>query len=154
MPDHPDNARPTSLAGVKPEALTIIHYPDPRLRKKSQPVTVFDDTLRQVAGRMIELMRAEKGVGLAAPQVGLNIRMFVANPTGKPEDDRVYVNPELCDLEGAEESEEGCLSLPEIRVNVTRATVSGRMRAQDLSGQPFEQGAEGFLTRVWQHETD
>src|SRR3712207_4000244 len=113
MPDTPDN-NPADLSAVKVEDLKVILYPDPRLRKKSQPVTVFDDALRRVAARMFELMRVEKGVGLAAPQVGLNIRLFVINPSGKPEDDQVYVNPVLSGLEGGEELEEGCLSLPEI----------------------------------------
>ena len=69
---------------------------------------------------MFELMRDAKGVGLAAPQVGQNIRLFVMNPTGEPQDDRVYVNPVLTDAEGEEEAEEGCLSLPESTSNVVR----------------------------------
>jgi peptide deformylase len=137
-----------------PDDLRIIHYPDPRLKKKSRPVTDFDDALKQLAARMFELMRTNEGVGLAAPQVGHNIRLFVANATGKPEDDRVYVNPVLSEAEGDEEAEEGCLSLPEIRVNITRPTTRVRIRAQDLDGKPFEEIGEGFVTRVWQHEND
>ena len=76
-------------------------------------------------------MREHKGVGLAAPQVGLNLRLFVVNPTGKPEDDRVYVNPVLSDPDGNDEKEEGCLSLPEINVSIPRPTTL-KMRAQDL----------------------
>ena len=134
--------------------LRVILYPDPRLKKKSQPVTVFDESLRRIAARMFELMREHKGVGLAAPQVGLNIRLFVANPTGKPEDDRVYVNPVLSDADGDEEAEEGCLSLPDINVSIRRPTARVLMRAQDLDGKPFEEVGEGFVTRVWQHEND
>ena len=134
--------------------LRVILYPDPRLKKKSQPVTDFDESLRRIAARMFELMREHKGVGLAAPQVGLNIRLFVANPTGKPEDDRVYVNPVLSDADGDEEAEEGCLSLPDINVAVRRPTARVLMRAQDLDGKPFEEVGEGFITRVWQHEND
>ena len=136
------------------EQLHIIRYPDPRLKKKSLPVTEFDAGLRQVADRMFELMREARGVGLAAPQVGLNIRLFVMNATGKPEDDRVYVNPVLSDADGSEDVEEGCLSIPDVLVKVNRPTARVTMRAQDLSGQPFEQTEEGFVTRVWQHETD
>ena len=99
-------------------------------------------------------MRECKGVGLAAPQVGVNVRLFVANPTGKPEDDKVYVNPVLSDADGDEEGEEGCLSLPEINVKVTRPTARVRMQARDLSGEPFEQVGSGFITRIWQHEND
>src|ERR687896_249494 len=134
--------------------LKIIRWPDPRLKKKSEPVTAFDEDLRKLAARMFDLMRECKGVGLAAPQVGVNIRLFVANPTGKPEDDKVYVNPVLSDAEGDEEGEEGCLSLPDINVKVTRPTARVRMQARDLNGEPFEQVGSGFITRIWQHEND
>jgi peptide deformylase len=134
--------------------LKIIRWPDPRLKKKSEQVSAFDEDLRKLAARMLELMRECKGVGLAAPQVGVNLRLFVANPTGKPEDDKVYVNPVLSDAEGDEEGEEGCLSLPDINVKVTRPTARVRMQARDLSGEPFEQVGSGFITRIWQHEND
>lgn len=136
------------------EDLRVILYPDPRLRKKSEPVKVFDEKLKQIAARMFELMRELEGVGLAAPQVGLNIRLFVVNATGKPEDDKVYVNPRLSDADGDEELEEGCLSLPDVKVNIRRPTARVKMNAQDLDGQPFEEIGEGFITRVWQHEND
>ena len=135
------------------EELKIILYPDPRLKKMSQPVTDFDERLRLLVGRMFELMREAKGVGLAAPQVGENIRLFVMNATQQPGDDRVYVNPVLSDLEGEEEQEEGCLSLPGIHVNVVRGK-QVRMQAQDLEGRPIEGMATGFPARVWQHEFD
>ena len=135
------------------EDLKIILYPDPRLKKMSPPVEVFDESLRALATRMLELMRGAKGVGLAAPQVGQNVRMFVMNATGEPGDDRVYVNPVLSDAEGEEEAEEGCLSLPGIHINVLR-NKQVRMRAQDLEGNPIEEVASGFVPRVWQHETD
>ena len=135
------------------EALKIILYPDPRLKKVSAPVTEFDERLRRLAARMLELMREAKGVGLAAPQVGENVRLFVVNATQEPGDDRIYVNPELGEMEGAEELEEGCLSLPGIHVNVNRAT-QARMRAVDLDGKPIEEVATGFMARVWQHEFD
>src|SRR4051812_38944028 len=116
--------------------ITIIHYPDPRLKKVSAPVTVFNEELRDLAAKMFELMRASKGVGLAAPQVGRNIRMFVMNATGKPEDDKVYVNPVLTEGEGDEEGEEGCLSIPDLRINVVRSR-SLRIQARDLTGHPI-----------------
>lgn len=134
--------------------LRVIYYPDPRLKKKSEPVKVFDDALHRIASRMLELMREHKGVGLAAPQVGLNIRLFVVNATGKPEDDRIYINPVLSDADGDEEDEEGCLSLPDVNVVIRRPTQRLKMTAQDLNGQPFEEIGEGFITRVWQHEND
>jgi peptide deformylase len=135
------------------EQLRIIHYPDPRLRIVGKPVTAFDASLRELVGRMFELMREDKGVGLAAPQVGINKRLFIINPTGKPEDDRVYINPVLSDPAGEDEAEEGCLSLPEIRVNVLRAK-SLHMRAQNLDGNWFEEVGDGYVPRIWQHEND
>ena len=135
------------------EDLKIIHYPDPRLKKVSKPVDRFDDDLRRLAARMFELMREAKGVGLAAPQVGKNVRLFVINPTGQPQDDRVYVNPVLSDAEGDDEAEEGCLSLPGININVSRAK-SLRIHARDLDGNEFEEIGSGFVPRIWQHEND
>src|SRR5438552_3933260 len=103
------------------EDLQIIVWPDPRLRKVSQPVETFDDNLKALTARMFELMREARGVGLAAPQVGQNIRLFIMNHTGVPADDRVYVNPVLTDAEGEEEDEEGCLSLPKINAEIFRS---------------------------------
>ena len=136
------------------EDLQIIDYPDPRLRKVSEPVTQFDDRLKALVTKMFELMRAHKGVGLAAPQVGENIRLFICNPTGEPADDRIYVNPELSEPTGGEEEgEEGCLSLPEINGKIMR-TKSLRMDAQDLNGNRFSDTQTGYLPRIWQHEFD
>jgi len=135
------------------EDLKIITYPDPRLKKPSVPVTLFDENLRLLVARMFELMRQAKGVGLAAPQVAQNIRLFVMNATGQPEDDRVYINPILSEAEGDEEAEEGCLSVPGLTVNVARSKLM-RMQAQDLGGNPIDQVANDFVARVWQHEFD
>jgi peptide deformylase len=135
------------------EDLGIIFYPDPRLKRMSKKVTVFDDKLGDLAARMFTLMREAKGVGLAAPQVGQNIRLFIVNSTGKPEDDRVYVNPELFDADGEESAEEGCLSLPGLHVQILRAKTL-KIRAQDLTGKAFEQDEVGYLPRIWQHELD
>jgi peptide deformylase len=135
------------------EELRIISYPDPRLRRVSLPVTNFGDKLAALVSRMFELMRESHGVGLAAPQVGENVRLFIINPTQKPEDDRIYVNPVLYDAEGEETSQEGCLSLPNINVDVTRAK-SAKMKAQDLAGNPIEQAEADYIARIWQHELD
>jgi peptide deformylase len=136
-----------------PSDLKIIFYPDPRLRKNCESVTTFDQSLKDLAGRMLELMRAARGVGLAAPQVGENIRLFVMNPSGEEGDDHVYVNPVLADAEGEEEGEEGCLSLPGINAKVWR-NKKLKLTAQDLDGNPIEEFADGYIARVWQHETD
>ena len=136
------------------EDLKIIHYPDPRLRRVSEPVTVFDDRLVVLVAKMFELMRASKGVGLAAPQVGENIRLFVANPTGEANDDRIYINPILSEPSGGEEEgEEGCLSLPEINAKIMR-TKTLHIEAQDLSGKSFSDTQSGYIARIWQHEND
>jgi len=133
--------------------LKIVQWPDPRLKKISAPVTAFDQTLASLTEQMFELMRQAKGVGLAAPQVGKNIRLFIVNHDGDPASDRVYINPQLSDADGEEEDEEGCLSLPKVNVNVFRSK-SIRITAQDLTGKVFEQVETGYLPRIWQHETD
>lgn len=134
--------------------LRIVHFPDPVLRARAKPVPQVDDEVRAVARRMIELMHEARGVGLAAPQVGLEWRMFVANVTGEPEDDRVYINPELIEPSAqTEPEEEGCLSLPGIRGQITRPTAI-TIRALDEQGNAIERTAEGLEARVWQHETD
>lgn len=136
------------------EELKIIHYPDPRLRKMSVNVEQFDESVQRLAARMLELMREHKGVGLAAPQVGINLRLFVINPSGEPNDDRVYVNPQLSEPDGGEEeSEEGCLSLPNITANILR-TRTLRIDALDLAGKPFTDTQSGYIARIWQHEFD
>lgn len=136
-----------------PDELKIVLYPDPRLKKMSHPVESFDQTLHDLVVQMFRLMREAHGVGLAAPQVGKNLRLFVMNASGEAGDDQVYINPVLLDGEGNEEAEEGCLSLPDIRIKVNRSKLI-TIKAQDLQGNPFEQSASGFIPRVWQHEFD
>jgi len=138
---------------VETSKLTIVHYPHPVLRKRCEPVAVFDEQLAEVVARMQELMGEARGVGLAAPQVNLAIRLFVMNATGEPEDMRVYVNPSIRDPHGSVEAEEGCLSLPGVHVSVRRAQRC-RIVAQDLKGNPIEEEATDLVARIWQHETD
>ncbi|HUU96029.1 MAG TPA: peptide deformylase [Phycisphaerae bacterium] len=135
------------------DRLSVICYPDPRLRRACQAVTRFDDNLAALAAKMLELMWAGKGIGLAAPQVGVLLRMLVMNVTGDKKDDLVLVNPVIRDPQGSKEAEEGCLSLPNIHVQVRRAARC-RVTAQDLKGNPIELEGEDLLCRVWQHETD
>ena len=135
------------------EALKIIHYPDSRLKKVSVDVTHFGGDVRALADRMLQLMREAKGVGLAAPQVGINHNLFVMNHSGEPADDRIYVNPRLTLLDGEAVAEEGCLSLPEIHIDVLRAD-QVEIAAQTLDGEPVKLQREGFEARVWQHEVD
>jgi peptide deformylase len=131
----------------------IVVYPDSRLRQVCEPFDRFDGELKTLAERMVRTMRAGNGIGLAGPQIGVMGRIFVCNVTGKPQDDLVFVNPELYDLSGAVEAEEGCLSIPDVTVTVRRARRC-RMQAQDVQGRPVDAEAEDLLARVWQHECD
>lgn len=136
------------------DSLKIVRYPAPVLRETARPIDQVDDQVREVAQRMIELMHQAPGVGLAAPQVGLAWRMFVANPTGEEADDRVYINPELIFHDGANAArDEGCLSLPGVTVEVTRPH-QATIRATGLDGKVFEDSADDLLARIWQHEYD
>jgi len=135
------------------DKLSIVFYPDPVLRKKCRPVESFDGRLQDLAARMLEIMKASKGVGLAAPQVGVPIRLFVYNVTGEPADDRVCVNPVLSDPQGASEMDEGCLSIPGVDVPMRRAA-GITLQGLDLHGRPFETRAAELLARVLQHEND
>jgi peptide deformylase len=133
--------------------LRIVYYPDPVLRAQSKPVGEFSSDLAALASRMLELMKAAPGVGLAAPQVGIPIRLFVYNPTGETGGDRVCVNPVLSDLVDPVEGEEGCLSLPDVKVPIRRAR-SARLSAFDAEGRAFELWGTDLEARIWQHESD
>jgi peptide deformylase len=133
--------------------LAILEYPDPRLRKKAAPVTVVDDAMRQLADDMLETMYAAKGVGLAATQVDVHVRMIVLDVSEERNQPLVLFNPEILELEGSGPGEEGCLSLPGIYDKLTRATHI-RVRALARDGKPFEMDAEGLLAICIQHEVD
>ena len=94
-----------------------------------------------------------RGVGLAAPQVGVTVRLFVASPTFDPADRRVFVNPRIISAEGHEENEEGCLSLPGITCKVKRSSIV-TVQGTNLDGETFEETVEELASRAYQHETD
>ncbi len=142
-----------ALAVVDIPSLTIVKYPDPRLRDQGETVTVFDEHLRALIEKMFELMYRYNGVGLAAQQVGLPLRLFVANPTLSEGDERIYINSELIDLSGSAEAEEGCLSFPNLYVAIKRAATA-TIRATDAEGNTFEQTGGDLLARIYQHEHD
>lgn len=135
--------------------LTIIPHPHPTLRVCSRPIRRVDAQLRQIVAEMLDLMYEADGVGLAANQVNLPLRMFVANPTGNREEgeELVLLNPEIQFPKGNETAQEGCLSLPGLYGNVKRPK-SVRVSAYDLSGNSIETEVDGFLARVIQHEND
>src|SRR5688500_12888020 len=133
--------------------LRIIFYPDPRLKKVSAPVENFDENLKTLAARLLELMRANRGVRLPAPQARSLLSTCALHHTGEPEDGRAYVNPILTEAEGTEEAEEGYLSLPGIHINVDRSKRM-RMQANHLDGNPIDLTETGYIARIWQHEFD
>lgn len=135
--------------------LSIIPHPHPTLRVCSRPIRRVDAQLRQIVAEMLDLMYEADGVGLAANQVNLPLRLFVANPTGSREDgeELVLLNPEIQFPKGNETAQEGCLSLPGLYGNVKRPK-SVRVSAYDLSGNSIETEVDGFLARVIQHEND
>ena len=133
--------------------LSILEFPDPRLRTRAAPVTVFDAELKQFVEDMFETMYAANGVGLAATQVNVHRRVLVADMSDGRDQPLALINAEIVAKEGSQVYEEGCLSFPGIYADVTRA-LKVRVRAQDVTGQPFELEAEGPLAVCIQHELD
>jgi peptide deformylase len=143
----------TSLSEIDISSLTLLKYPDPRLRQPCTRVEEFDDRLRALVARMFSVMYEHNGVGLAAPQVGVGLCVFIANAAHEPAGERVYINPQLISNEGSQDGEEGCLSFPGIYCHIKRAAVTV-IRAQDLEGNVFEERGEDLLARAFQHEYD
>jgi len=133
--------------------LTILEYPDPRLRTRATPVTLFDAALQQLAADMLETMYQAPGIGLAATQVNVHQRLLVADVSDGHDDPRVLVNPEITARDGVEVREEGCLSVPGEYAEVERAAHI-RVRARDVHGKPIEFEADGLLAVCIQHEMD
>ena len=140
--------------------MQLVLYPDPVLRRRAAPVETIDDSIRDRVREMFEIMYDERGVGLAAPQVGWSARLFVVNTSAEPDEpelERVYINPEVSrpsDDDGETDTdEEGCLSIPGVRGKVTRPQRIV-VRALDLEGRPFEEDLTDLHARVVQHEFD
>jgi peptide deformylase len=131
----------------------IVYLPDPRLRKVSSPVETFDDGLQELIDDMFETMYDVKGVGLAAPQVGINLRLSVIDVAGDKKDPIVIINPEIIESVGEIAYQEGCLSVPGAYDTVRRAE-KVTVRALDRHGNEFERSAEGLLAECFQHEID
>lgn len=136
------------------EPLQIVRYPHPVLARKAAPVGDVDEQVRLLAARMIESMYEAEGVGLAAPQIGESIRLFVADPReSETPEPTVFIDPVL-ELSGELlPFEEGCLSIPDIRVTVRRPAVV-QITATNLDGERFTLENDDFAARVWQHEFD
>jgi peptide deformylase len=163
MPAGKSAATPTAVADASPEIASapprkiynIVKYGDPILEKATPPITKFDSELAELAEDMFASMYAAQGVGLAAPQIGKNMRIAVVDVTaGKnPEAKIVLVNPEIIHAEGEKREEEGCLSIPGFRGYVIRPLFV-TVRAQTVTGETFELRGEDLLARAFCHEID
>jgi peptide deformylase len=150
----PGSEFPRESIHVTHRPLEIHRYPHPVLARRAEPVETVDEDLHGLVEAMIEAMYEADGVGLAAPQVGISRRLFVADPrlTEEP-DPQVFINPEIR-LEGElVPFEEGCLSIPDVRVTVRRPKIA-TIVATGLDGERFELRDDDFAARVWQHEFD
>lgn len=143
----PSDARPL------PAPLEIVLWPDPVLLSPAQPVAHVDLRVRQIVSEMRRVMFDLRGVGLAAPQVGVALRLMLVCPSGEPGDEQVLLNPRVLSQEGSQVGEEGCLSFPGIYGNVERAR-KVRLAYQDLDGKAREMDLEGFVARIVLHEGD
>jgi peptide deformylase len=133
--------------------LTILRYPDPRLHQVAARVERFDDKIRQLINDMADTMYAAPGVGLAATQVDVHLRVIVIDISETRDQLKVFVNPELTATSGVADREEGCLSVPDVYEKVQRAE-RVTVRAQDGDGRPYTLEAEGLLAVCIQHEMD
>jgi peptide deformylase len=135
------------------EKCCITHYPAGVLGRPSEPVAEIDETIRRLVVKMTDIMIENKGMGLAAPQAGVGLRLFIISLDGSRENVRAYVNPTVTPAGDLEEKEEGCLSVPGVWTKIRRhkrATVT----ATDLEGNEFTEEAEGIYARCLQHESD
>jgi peptide deformylase len=133
--------------------LTILEFPDKRLRTKAKPVVAVDDNIRTLVDDMLETMYEEKGVGLAATQVNVHKRVIVIDVSEEKNDPLYLINPEIIEKDGVEESEEGCLSVPGFFEKVTRAEHI-KFKAMNKDGDNYEMEARDLLAVCVQHEID
>ena len=135
------------------EKLKILEFPDKRLRRVSEPIGVFDQKLKKLSDNMLMIMYKERGVGLAAPQVNKPVRLIVMDISEDRNEPLVFVNPVVSTYEGKVESNEGCLSVPDIKTDIKRhETIT--LNAQDLEGTAISLEADGLLSICIQHEID
>lgn len=133
--------------------MNIVSYPDPVLRKRAKPLTTINDEVRQKVEDMFGLMHQSDGIGLAAPQVGWSVRLFIIDVNGDSYEEKVFINPIIVEETGEAIKEEGCLSFPGIMGKIIRAQKI-KAHAYNLQGQKIEIEAEGLASRAWQHELD
>jgi peptide deformylase len=133
--------------------LEILTFPNPRLRNRAEPVSEVDDQIREIVDDMFETMYAAPGIGLAAIQVGIGLRIIVIDISDEHDQPLCLINPEILSRYGEEEMEEGCLSVPGYYETVKRAE-RVRVQALDRDGEPFELEVDGLLAVCIQHEID
>ena len=135
------------------ERLKILEFPDKRLRRVSEAITTFDQGLKRLSDNMLMTMYEEKGIGLAAPQVNKPVRLIVMDISEDRDQPLVFVNPVVSSFEGKVESNEGCLSVPDIKTDIKRhETIT--LNAQNLEGTAISLEADGLLSICIQHEID
>ncbi len=135
------------------DQLSVRVYPHEVLRQAAREIEQIDDQIQRLAAKMLELMYAHRGVGLAATQVGIPLQLFVANPTGQDDQEMIFINPQILDESGWTEAEEGCLSVPEVHASIIRRDKCV-IEGLDLSGKKIAQPVEALLARICQHEMD
>ncbi len=135
------------------KTLRVLRYPAPALREHAARIREINSFLREMSDRMAELMRQEKGVGLAATQVGWPFRFVLINSTAEPGKVETFINPVIIAKRGKLFEEEGCLSVPGVFAKVRRAEIV-TVRAMLPSGETVEMEAQGLVARAWQHELD
>lgn len=135
------------------EKCQMTHYPAGVLAQRAKPVEKIDDNIRRLVDKMVELMLKNKGVGFAAPQAGVSLRLFIISLDGSRENVRVFVNPTVTPIGELDANEEGCLSVPGIYAKIRRY-IRCDVTATDLDGNEFKNQAEGLYARALQHEYD
>jgi len=141
------------MAQIDVEKCRITHYPANVLGRPAEPVAEIDETMHRLVAKMTDIMIENKGMGLAAPQAGVGLRLFIISLDGSRENVRAYINPTVTPAGDLDEKEEGCLSVPGVWTKIrryTRATVT----ATDLESNEFAEEAEGLYARCLQHESD
>jgi peptide deformylase len=135
------------------EKCQLTHYPADVLTGTASPVDEIDDNIRQLVEKMINVMLRNKGVGLAAPQIGVSLRLFIISLDGNRETVKVYINPTVTPTGDLDTLDEGCLSVPNVYTKIRRYKKC-KVTATDLDGKEFTDEAEGLYARALQHEND
>ncbi len=138
---------------IEPEKCKITHYPEKVLTGKAKPVEQINDDIRKLVDKMTDIMLEHKGVGLAAPQAGIGLRLFIISLGGTAENVRVYINPVVVPHGQLQANEEGCLSIPQVYTKIKRYS-QATVTATDLDGREFTEEADGLYARALQHEYD